>query len=131
VQVQDGRKFNWNFNHFHSLGTLIRDESLEPLESQTLRNLIKPGDTLIDIEAHFGWYTTLMSKLTGPSGKVIPFEPLPNMFEELEKNIILNGMTNIQTECSALLYFKERIDPSTFLFLVEGFILQFFSLMLR
>jgi FkbM family methyltransferase len=57
----------------------------------------KKGDTVIDIGAAFGLYTITSSKQVGPNGKVIAIEAHPDSFEMLNRNIELNGLTNITT----------------------------------
>jgi FkbM family methyltransferase len=55
----------------------------------------KKGDTVIDIGAAFGLYTITSSRQVGPNGKVIAIEAHPDSFEMLNRNIKLNGLTNV------------------------------------
>ncbi len=57
----------------------------------------KKGDTVIDIGAAFGLYTITSSKRVGANGKVIAIEAHPDSFEMLNRNIKLNGLTNVTT----------------------------------
>ena len=50
-----------------------------------IKNLSK-GDIFFDIGANQGYYSILSSKLVGDSGKVVAFEPDPNVFKILQKN---------------------------------------------
>jgi FkbM family methyltransferase len=50
-------------------------------------NMIRKGMTLIDIGGHFGFFTLLGGYLVGESGKVLVFEPTPNTYSQLHKNI--------------------------------------------
>lgn len=60
-------------------------------------NFVKEGDFVMDIGAHVGSYTKLLSKLVGDSGKVYAFEPTPRTFKTLwnntryDKNVITNN----------------------------------------
>jgi len=65
----------------------------EPAQSRVARRLISPGDTVVDVGAHVGFYTLLFARLVGPSGTVHAFEPV--MGDALERNIELNGYDNV------------------------------------
>ncbi|MEP7214238.1 MAG: FkbM family methyltransferase [Acidobacteriota bacterium] len=45
----------------------------------------------IDVGANFGWYTSLFHKYAGASGEVHSFEPVPSIFENLQRNYDLMG----------------------------------------
>jgi FkbM family methyltransferase len=55
----------------------------------------KEGDIVVDVGAHIGRYTIIASKRIGESGKVIAIEAHPGNFEMLNRNIKLNGLTNV------------------------------------
>ena len=81
---------------------ILRDGMWEPAETALIRSQLKPGDTFIDVGANFGYYTVLASKLVGPTGRVIAFEPDPRSFQLLERNVARNGCTNVVLEQKAL-----------------------------
>jgi len=54
---------------------------------QVLRSLIQPGMTVLDIGAHVGYYTRHFSRLVGPRGQVISFEPQPRTYATLNRNV--------------------------------------------
>lgn len=67
-------------------------------EISLLRQIIHPGNTVLDIGANVGFYTTLFSKLTGPTGKVISLESdttnfrhLVRQTEKLENVTLIHG----------------------------------------
>ena len=68
----------------------------EPFETALLSAEIQPGMTILDIGANIGYYTLLFSKLTGAKGRVIAFEPEPQNFALLEKNLTRNHRTNVE-----------------------------------
>ena len=63
-----------------------------------LQKLLRPGDTFVDIGANEGMISLLASRLVGPSGKVIAFEPNPFPRSFLENAIARNGIANIRLE---------------------------------
>ena len=68
---------------------------MDPLETQLVQELVRSGDTVIDIGANVGYYTLLFSELVGETGRVIAFEPDPNNFALLERNVLGNGCRNV------------------------------------
>lgn len=55
-----------------------------------LKKIIKKDFICIDVGANQGEYTLWMAKLAGKNGKIIAFEPLTKMFNQLNENIQLN-----------------------------------------
>jgi FkbM family methyltransferase len=54
-----------------------------------------PGTTVLDVGANIGVFTIPMSKYVGEKGKVYSFEPVSHTFALLQKNVELNGLTNV------------------------------------
>ncbi len=61
---------------------------------------VSPGDTVIDIGAHFGYFSLLFSSLAGESGRIYSFEPTPSSFKMLSSNVA--GRKNITALNSAV-----------------------------
>lgn len=55
----------------------------------------KAGDTLVDAGAYNGHVSILFSKLVGPTGRVISFEPDPSNRALCSANMVLNKCENI------------------------------------
>ena len=53
-----------------------------------VQQLIKPGDTVLDIGGNLGYFTRIFSQLVGTNGKVLVVEPVEMYRQVLEKNII-------------------------------------------
>lgn len=63
-------------------------------DSEMLYRLVKNNDVIFDIGANIGWYSIHLSKkLIG--AKIYSFEPIPETFSKLKKNIELNSIKNI------------------------------------
>jgi predicted methyltransferase len=58
---------------------------------------IEPGQTVADIGAGSGYYTELLSKATGPTGKVYATELQPEMLRLLEQRIRRKRLANVET----------------------------------
>ncbi len=67
----------------------------EPEETALVESIVKPGQFVVDLGACIGYYTLLLSKLVGPTGRVIALEPAPDTCAILRRNIARNGLTNI------------------------------------
>ena len=67
----------------------------EPGVQLILRDLIKPGDTCLDVGAFQGDLTLVMSRLVGPKGQIVTFEANPLILERLTNNCISNFLTNV------------------------------------
>src|SRR5215475_4519706 len=68
----------------------------EPEQTQAFQKIIKPGDVVFDVGAHYGYYTLLSSELVGAKGKVFAFEPSPGNIPRLKKHLDINHCDNVQ-----------------------------------
>ena len=64
-------------------------------ESNFLKKFLKKEMNVIDIGANIGYYTILFSKWIGDKGNVFAFEPDPNSFDILTKNVSVNNCNNV------------------------------------
>lgn len=69
--------------------------AVERVATQYVMKEIRKGNVVLDIGANIGYYTLIFAKLVGEEGKVIAFEPDPNNFALLKKNIAINGYQNV------------------------------------
>lgn len=63
---------------------------------------MNPGDTVLDLGAHVGWYTKALSELVGPYGRVVAVEPVPTTFEYLAYNVRKLGLRNVVPVAAAV-----------------------------
>lgn len=74
----------------------IREKGVfEPHSTAVVRSLLKPGWVVLDVGANIGYYTVLMSRLVGASGRVIGFEPTVKFRQRLAQNLAANGLDNV------------------------------------
>ncbi len=67
-----------------------------------INDIVKEGDTVIDIGANVGYFTVLLAQLVGPKGKVYAFEPDPRNFRLLQQTIARNDWNNVIGEQKAV-----------------------------
>jgi FkbM family methyltransferase len=84
--------------YLYRLTSYSRETNLEnrARELYAIRNLIKRGDTVIDIGSNFGFYTLFLSRVVGESGSVYSIEPVPLTFEILSNNIKKLRLDNVR-----------------------------------
>jgi len=67
----------------------------EPLTTRIMKEIISPGDTIIDIGANIGYFALFESQLVGLQGKIIAIEPSPENVKLLKLNIKENKNENV------------------------------------
>ncbi len=67
-----------------------------------LKENIKEGMQVIDIGAHIGLFSVCTSQLTGPTGKIICFEPTPDTFSILKETLRINHCDNVIAQQAAV-----------------------------
>jgi FkbM family methyltransferase len=70
----------------------------EPTIICALQERLREGDTCFDVGSHVGYLAIFMSRLVGPEGRVVAFEPVPETFSALQDNIRLNSIANVLPE---------------------------------
>lgn len=71
-------------------------------QTDLIRRHVKPGMVAYDIGANAGYYTLLLSRLVGPSGRVYAFEPLPENLVNLTHHVSINGLANCKIVAAAV-----------------------------
>jgi FkbM family methyltransferase len=62
---------------------------------KTILKFLNNGMIVYNVGAHIGFYALGMSRLVGPQGKVIAFEPNPQVYTRLYGNISINNVLNV------------------------------------
>jgi FkbM family methyltransferase len=71
-------------------------------ERQWCLDHVGRGFTVLDCGAHHGMMTVLFSLMTGPTGRVLAWDALPENAEIVRLNAALNGCTNVTVHPRAL-----------------------------
>ncbi len=80
----------------HSLGASLWGTGFwEKMETIIIQEYIKKGMVVVDVGANIGYYSLLAARLVGKAGRVYAFEPAPENYATLTKNIEMNGYMNI------------------------------------
>jgi len=80
------------------VGSSVRSCWLGTYERQTqelLAACTKTGQVAVDCGANVGFFTIMLSRLLGESGRVIAFEPLPANARQLREHLELNDIRNV------------------------------------
>lgn len=107
---------------------ILDDRIWEPTETHWFVRSIREGDIVVDVGANVGYYTLIAGRLVGAGGRVYAFEPEPEAFSFLERNVRLNGLENVVLEQKAVsneagslrLYIAERNRGDHRIFQVDG-----------
>merc|ERR1712187_329689 len=71
-------------------------------QSYALQTLCRRGDTVLDIGANIGGFTVPLAERVGPEGEVHAFEAFRKVFQHLNANVELNGLSNVYAHNVAL-----------------------------
>jgi FkbM family methyltransferase len=94
--LNGGKGIPWNINGVtyridphqrHRLG-----QNYDAPVADFLRERVRPGALCVDVGANVGVYVLQFAKWTGPTGKVIAFEPNPSARAVLETHVRMNGL---------------------------------------
>ena len=66
------------------------------------RNVLRRGDTAIDIGANLGLVAVIMASVVGSSGTVHAFEPQPDLASLIMRSAVLNGFDHLHVHRMAL-----------------------------
>lgn len=95
----------------------------EQNSTNEVKKIITPGMKILEIGANIGYYALIETKLAGPGGQLYAIEPSPYNFEQLKKNLELNGVRNAylhqaafgEKRGKAMFYVYDRSNLSSFI----------------
>lgn len=83
------------------LAELRNDQFYDGPSSRLALALLRPGDTFLDIGAHVGWFALIAAPIVGGGGRILAFEPNPDTFRGLLRNVLANrGAPVIPLNCA-------------------------------
>jgi len=90
----EGLRF-WFDTGDREMGLVMAMNRYEPEVLELMKATIRPGMRCIDAGANTGYYTCIMGKMVGPTGKIYAFEPMPSSFLMLKRNVAENDLVAI------------------------------------
>ncbi len=64
-------------------------------EVALFRQIVRPGDFVVEVGANYGAHTIFLARHVGPEGRVVAFEPQRIVFQALCANVALNNLSNV------------------------------------
>jgi len=58
--------------------------------TEMVLRLVRPGDVVVDAGANIGYISALAVRCAAPAGRVISFEPNPQLLDQLRQNVLAN-----------------------------------------
>jgi len=120
--LRPGKPFIMRLKHYSAWvhpkkGTLtrviLRRGAWEPAETALFVRHLAPGGFVVDAGANFGHYALTASRLVGPEGLVVAFEPFPRNHDLLSANIALLEHRNVVAEQAGLAAASGKLDLIT------------------
>lgn len=94
-EVKDAGKFYIDSRQDLVKNKLLSGQGWEPEVQTILKEKTRPGTTAIDVGAHIGTHSLILSDSVGERGRVIAFEPDLKLYSELVENLELNEKKNV------------------------------------
>lgn len=81
---------------------LMLDGFWEMWVTEAMMRIVERGSTVIDVGANLGYFSVLLADLTGTEGKMLAFEPNPEMASRARNSLDVNGLAGFATlhECA-------------------------------
>ena len=95
-------------NIFSKISDLCMIYECAVLDDYNIKDYIKHDDIIFDIGSHIGSFSICASR-NAKNGFIYAFEPSPENFEQLRKNIVLNKSQNIMPINKAVFSRKKKI----------------------
>jgi FkbM family methyltransferase len=97
-----GYRLALDTGNYHQRGAYFYGRLLDVPVQLCMLAALEHGDTCIDVGANIGMLSLLAAHAVGPHGKVIAFEPNPDVFERLQWHIGENRLRHVEAHQLAL-----------------------------
>lgn len=84
----------WLVTSWHDYPAGLSGRTERPLLDWFAKH-VRPGDTWLDVGAHYGYTAFAQAKLVGPTGRVFAFEPVPATAGCVDQGRVLNGLRQV------------------------------------
>jgi len=78
------------------IGASVARQAYEPHVAAVVREVLRSGDTFVDVGANIGYFAALGASLVGPSGRVVAIEPMDKNVQLISATIWRNGFNQIE-----------------------------------
>jgi FkbM family methyltransferase len=68
-------------------GSIVRTGVFEMATTEALVRLVDPGELVFDVGANIGYMTSVLAGATGSAGRVVAYEPNPDVCQLLSRNV--------------------------------------------
>jgi FkbM family methyltransferase len=92
----------FELQELHYVRQLRRFSQRNEPEVAIVQRLVGEGEHVVDVGAHVGWYTKVLSEAVGLDGLVYSIEPIPNTFTLLQRCVDRLKLTNVVTRSCAI-----------------------------
>lgn len=115
AKLRDGSKIHLQLNDYGGRSMYYFGD-YDPKITKILKQLLRPGDSVIDMGANFGLISLMAAKLVGRRGEVHAFEPQPDLAALIEAAAIDNDYRQLMVHPIAL----SDVDGEAEMFMSPG-----------
>jgi FkbM family methyltransferase len=81
----------------HDVGQSIREtKSYEPHVTAVVREVLRPGNTFVDVGANVGFFTAMAAHIVGSNGRVVAIEPMDKNVQLIAAAVWRNATSHVE-----------------------------------